>query len=71
MLARKCDRCGVLYEFYADFPDGGNQIGFMKSDERDSARINKTKQYDLCPDCMGKAVRFLKGEDNLDDTVRD
>lgn len=68
MLARKCDRCGVLYEFYADFPDGGNQIGFLQNDIKDSARINKTNIYDLCPECMTMAVQFVKGGD-INDTV--
>lgn len=62
MLARKCDRCGALYEFYEDYPEGGNQVGFMKVNKNDAMRFNTSYIYDLCPGCMEKLVKFMKGD---------
>lgn len=55
-LAKKCDRCGVLYEPY----NGVNGISF----ECISAYgdVDKTeKTIDLCPECMTKIRSIFNG----------
>lgn len=64
MRAKKCDKCGKLYEHY----DGNKEF---KNTERANAVFlidrdldNKhwsRKTYDLCPDCMKKLEEFLNG----------
>lgn len=55
-LAKKCDLCGVLYEYYS----GRNGISLERITEKGS--INSTeKTFDLCPSCMDALVRFMEG----------
>lgn len=61
-LAKKCDCCGILYEYYT----GINGISFEYLGRY--GNIDKSeKTLDLCPKCMEKinnmfkAANFLKG----------
>lgn len=66
-LAKKCDRCGKLYEHY---PNGNKpQCNTIKKFER--GRVGETINgcngvtYDLCPECMADFEKFMaakKGE---------
>ncbi len=54
-IARKCDRCGVLYERYDDIECDGvptNRVVIS------NGIINKSG-YDLCPSCCLEFVRWL------------
>jgi protein-arginine kinase activator protein McsA len=67
MRAKKCDRCGKLYEHY----DGSKEF---KNAERanavlliDSDLDNKywsRKSFDLCPNCMRTLEVFIKNEED-------
>lgn len=63
MLARKCDRCGRLYEQYDGqkaFPRSranSIQLRDTDSDEKYWTRDH----FDLCEDCMAKLESFLYG----------
>lgn len=56
--AKKCDRCGKLYELY-DVPDkqifGHNINGVDLTHDHDYI-----KEFDLCPDCMEALLVWLK-----------
>lgn len=61
--AKKCDRCGVLYEKYdgIKFDEQGwdyNCIS-LQADWRSYG-----KGFDLCPKCMEKLIVWLKEADN-------
>lgn len=67
MLAKKCDRCGHLYEHYDGekvFPKSrSNSIGLRDTDI-DRKYWNRD-HFDLCKDCMTKLESFLyRGADN-------
>lgn len=54
-LAKKCDRCGKLYEHYSDF----NSCNTMIADR--NGNIDKMSgRKDLCPDCMQELTDFLE-----------
>lgn len=54
-LAKKCDRCGKLYEHYSDF----NSYMAIVADKY--GRIGSTsKKNDLCPDCMHALTDFME-----------
>lgn len=62
--ARKCDRCGKLYEYY-DKTDMGkiNGMAFIVKD--DTFGSYRVQDYDLCPDCMGELIKWIEvGEKN-------
>lgn len=67
MLAKKCDRCGELYENYngkfEKVPDRANTVSLLSryADEK-SAKV--VKVYDLCPRCMEDAVKYLTDPDS-------
>lgn len=56
-LARKCDRCGKLYEYYPGF----NAIEIVKVNE-DKSIIYETVGEDLCFKCMNELIDFMGGE---------
>lgn len=64
--AKKCDRCGVLYETW--FPNKKNDD---KKNDMYRFRDNIIKigaegdwwNYDLCSECYKKLVKFMKMED--------
>ena len=57
-IARKCDRCGKLYEYY---PEGNkvryNGVQRMYRDLGGSFRYEKL--FDLCPECMNAFDEFM------------
>lgn len=63
MNAKKCDRCGALYEMYNHEPDcrKPNRVELVtKGFSFCSSRTLKIS--DLCPGCMELLVAFLGGE---------
>lgn len=63
MQAKKCDRCGRLYEHYDGrkaFPKSlSNSIGLRDTDI--AGTYWKRDHFDLCEDCMTKLESFLYG----------
>ena len=63
MLAKKCDRCGRLYENYDGrkvFPKSlSNSLELRDTDCKGS--IWPQDRYDLCEDCMTNLESFLYG----------
>lgn len=60
-LAKKCDRCGQLYEHYPI----GNQPGVFNSiaicRRSSNGTIECTRNVmDLCPNCMALLKKFIK-----------
>lgn len=58
-LARKCDKCGKVYEFYgsqsksnAIIPAYVDKIGFI---------VTKFSKWDLCPECKESLETWLNG----------
>ena len=65
-LAKKCDRCGKLYEHYYDF----NSCKVMVADMRGGIEKENIKK-DLCPDCMRALTDFLEApQREVDDSNR-
>lgn len=58
--AKKCDRCGKLYEIYVGIPlvSGGNKYHAVKFANFGCS----TAWLDLCPDCMKKLVIFMENK---------
>lgn len=61
-LAKKCDRCGKLYEHYPL----GNEAGIYNAIKRtrvdiDGRVLTESKCIDFCPDCMDRFIHFLLG----------
>lgn len=61
-LAKKCDRCGKLYEYYSLKSFGFNGVVTCAIDR--GGRYNECKLYDLCESCRDKLKDFL---DNKED----
>lgn len=61
-IARKCDRCGELYELYEDTKF--NNIRLYK--DRLVSNVVWVMDYDLCPSCATMLEEWLnvKGEKN-------
>lgn len=63
MQAKKCDRCGRLYEHYDGrkaFPKSlSNSIGLRDTDI--DGTCWRRDHFDLCEDCMTKLESFLYG----------
>jgi hypothetical protein len=63
--AKKCDRCGNLYEnydgveYYEDLSAFGELVKF---DEMRLVRADGCgfRHFDLCPDCMTALISFIK-----------
>ena len=60
--AKKCDRCGALYDIYCGiaFVTNGWEYNHMAI----FANGGVSKTFDLCPNCMGELINFLKDEDD-------
>lgn len=64
MLAKKCDRCGKLYDHYEIFDNikinGVSMIFRSKFGNREST----SKDIDLCQECMDSFAKWyeMKGE---------
>lgn len=54
-IARKCDRCGKLYEKYDDVECNGMEVNRVLLS---NGIVNK-EAYDLCPECCLEFVRWL------------
>ena len=61
MLAKKCDRCGKLYEHYGDI-DGYGKCNAVKLVYLQANAIEQscTDAMDLCPECMEEFKNFIK-----------
>lgn len=75
MRAKKCDRCGKLYEHYdgvKEFKNGEKANAFLLIDRDLDNKYWSRKSYGLCPECMKKLEDFI-GEDCLGrgDTVEE
>ena len=59
MKAKKCDRCRKYYEQY----EPGHDLKFSNmlifAEEADDVGYLEKRQFDLCPDCMYEAVKFM------------
>lgn len=65
-LAKKCDRCGKLYEHYEKTEHekyvGYNAMAFVSVNRRCIKEL-ATTPIDLCPECMSKLIEFLEGKE--------
>lgn len=64
MRAKKCDRCGKLYEHYdgsKEFKNTEKANGVFLIDRDLDNKHWSRKSYDFCPDCMRKFEEFLRG----------
>lgn len=65
--ARKCDRCGSLYEFYQGTKITEDSNAFLLIDRDMNNKYWSRETYDLCPVCMDSFLQFLHiGGDNND-----
>lgn len=59
-IARKCDRCGKLYEYYPK----GNKIqsnGVQRIYREKSGCLRYEESLDFCPECMNAFDEFMTG----------
>lgn len=67
MIARKCDRCGKLYEFYDKFDDE-YQNGFSMIC-KNIAGVGVTERTftgkDLCPECMESLINWFNKQGEI------
>lgn len=61
MDARKCDRCGKYYDLYNTDNDKPNTIKFVSLNEKRQYCEGAVKSFDLCPECMKAAKKFMEG----------
>jgi hypothetical protein len=59
MKAKKCDRCRKYYEAYEPDHDLKYSNMLIFAEENGLGYCEK-RQYDLCPDCMYEAVKFMQ-----------
>lgn len=55
-IAKKCDRCGVLYECYGE--ENGKCNGFRPAFISPFGFVKDRDPVDLCPECMGEFQRL-------------
>lgn len=64
MRAKKCDRCGKLYEHYDG--DGKkktkNANGLILIDRDLDKKYWSRSNYDLCPECMVQLIDFISNK---------
>lgn len=63
MNAKKCDRCERFYEPYQ--PDAALKFSNMlifavDREDKYGPGYYERRQFELCPDCMADAVRFMQ-----------
>lgn len=58
MNAKKCDRCGILYENYINNDNCSNAIRI--SYRKEDFTVVNNDFFDLCPKCMESFERWLK-----------
>lgn len=62
MRAKKCDRCGKLYEQYdgsKEFKEQGKANAIIFIDRNLDNKYWSRNSYDLCPECMAQLVSFI------------
>lgn len=65
-MAKKCDRCGKLHEYYDGievFNDSEKANGVLFIDRDLNNSYWSRKSYDLCQECMKKLEAFIKDEE--------
>lgn len=66
-LAKKCDRCGKLYEHYSK----GNKVeynGVQRISLADNGGVVMlSREMDLCPECMAAFNKFMISGGKFDD----
>lgn len=63
MMAKKCDRCGKLHEFYRgskDFKGAENANGILFIDRDTDNKYWSRNAKDLCPECMRELVDWFE-----------
>lgn len=66
-IAKKCDRCGKLYEYYSgntEFKNSERANGVIFVDNDCNRQYWSRRSYDLCIDCMRKLEAFIKNEED-------
>lgn len=66
MRAKKCDRCGKLYEHYdgsKEFKNAERANAVLLIDRDLDNEYWSRKSFDLCPNCMRKLEVFIKNEE--------
>ena len=60
-LAKKCDRCGKLYEHYpmGNTPKCNAIIKFQRNSAGETINGCCGSKYDLCPECMADFEMFM------------
>lgn len=62
-LAKKCDRCGILYEPKDINIDGAIVNGFILISRDDqNTQILRRRYFDLCPECLNSLAIWLKNK---------
>ena len=61
-LAKKCDRCGKLYESYNTTNDSKNINGIMTLNLDDLRKYYSHKPLDLCPECKDAFEEWMKNK---------
>lgn len=61
MFAKKCDRCGALFEIYNTKDNEAKPNGYMLVNIDARGEYWKHNVRDLCPACMGRLQAFLLG----------
>lgn len=59
MQAKKCDRCGTLYEIYNTKSDRKKCNGLQLLNIDGNQKYWSQGVYDLCPECMEGLMRWL------------
>lgn len=63
-LAKKCDRCGGLYEPKAIKYDESSFNNIALVTRENESKTHYTMVYkDVCPRCVTKIINFLKSEE--------
>ena len=70
-LAKKCDRCGNLYE-PKDMDVCGAIVNGLSLIDRDkqNSRVVGRKYFDLCPECMAHLANWLKNNPKKFNEIR-
>lgn len=61
MFAKKCDRCGALFEIYNTKNNAAKPNGYMALSIDEKGQYWSYQPKDLCPMCMDKFLNFMQG----------
>lgn len=64
MIAKKCDRCGTLYEEYNIKNSNKCINGLMLLNINSDQRYYAHGPYDICPKCTEEFMKWFKKENN-------